>query len=323
MVEPVEKAFDVIVAGSCVADLVCRPVPHDIPIGEKVLHEVEPIQMIPGGITANAGISLAKLGCKTGVFTYVGADHFGQMMRVIFEERGVDVTALYTHPEAPTSTTAVLISGDGERSFLHAKGAPKRMDLRAYYKNMEQLESAKYFLWAYYGLNPQIEGCLPRLFEELRMRGTRTAIDAAGDGGGMKPLDEMLPHLDVYVPSYHEASHQTGEKKVEKILQMYRDCGAPGIVGVKLGKKGAVLSEKAGELVEVKAVDPPGEVVDTTGAGDCFYAGLLAGLVDGYSLEGAGRLAAAAGACAVTALGGWCGTRARAFTNQLAGLVDV
>ncbi|WP_200761584.1 carbohydrate kinase family protein [Poriferisphaera corsica] len=323
MAEQVEKEIDVIVAGSCVADLVCRPVPHDIPIGEKVLHEIEPIQMIPGGITANAGITLARLGCKTSVFTYVGADHFGRMMRVIFEERGVDVSAMYTHPEAPTSTTAVLISDDGERSFLHAKGAPKLMDLRAYYKNMEQLESAKYFLWAYYGLNPQIEGCLPKLLEELRMRGTKTAIDAAGDGGGMKPLEEMLPHLDVYVPSYHEAKNQTGKKDVEKILKVYRDCGAPGILGVKLGKEGAVLSGADGELIEIDAVDAPGEVVDTTGAGDCFYAGLLTGLVDGYTLEGAGRLAAAAGACAVTALGGWCGTRARAYTNQLAGFVDV
>ncbi|QQE11045.1 carbohydrate kinase family protein [Planctomycetota bacterium] len=318
----IDKTFDVIVAGSCVADILCRPVPHDIPIGDKVLHEVDPIQVIPGGITSNTGISLAKLGCKTAVFTYVGDDNFGRIMRSIFEEKNVDTSSVYTHPEAPTSTTAVLISDDGERSFLHAQGAPKRMDLRAYFKNMQQLEKAQYFLWAYYSLNPQIEYDLPKLLEELRLRGTKTAIDAAGTGGTMHPLDEMLPHLDLYVPSLTEASHQTGKTDPEKIIKTYRDCGAPGILGIKLGSDGAILADENDNIYRIDAVDPPETIVDSTGAGDCFYAGLLAGLVDGYSLEDAGKLAAAAGACAVTALGGWCGTRARSFTNKLAGLPE-
>ena len=65
-----------------------------------------------------------------------------------------------------------------------------------------------------------------------------------------------------------------------------------------------MLSGKAGEFTMIPAVAAPGPVVDTTGAGDSFYAGLLAGLLKGFTLEQAGRLGTAAGACCVTSLGG-------------------
>src|SRR5205807_225705 len=116
-------------------------------------------------------------------------------------------------------------------------------------------------------------------------------------------LDKALPHLDVYVPSHNEGEHQTGLADPRKIIDAYRECGAPGVLGVKLGSKGALLSDRAGSYIEVGAVKPPGDVVDTTGAGDSFYAGLLTGLLRGMSVADAGRLAAATGACCVTGLG--------------------
>src|SRR5690606_27092181 len=121
----------------------------------------------------------------------------------------------------------------------------------------------------------------------------RTALDAAGRGGTMQPLDRILPNLDVYVPSLAEAQHQTGLSDPQRMIEMYRDCGAPGLLGVKLGRQGVLLSPAAGEYIHVPVVQPPGEVIDTTGAGDSFYAGLLAGLLRGLSVEQAGRLGAA------------------------------
>ena len=61
-------------------------------------------------------------------------------------------------------------------------------------------------------------------------------------------------------------------------------------------------------------------MVDTTGAGDCFYAGLLCGLLQGRSAADAGRLGAAVAAWSVTAVGGSTGVRDLMSTTRLAGL---
>ena len=134
----------------------------------------------------------------------------------------------------------------------------------------------------------------------------------------MQPLDRILPELDVYFPSLAEAQHQTGKSDPHEIVDTYRDCGAPGLLGVKLGEKGALLSSRSGEYLTIPAVSAPGPIVDTTGAGDSFLAGMLTGLLADLSLEECGRLAAAAGACCVTAAGASAGIRSLKETMILA-----
>jgi len=125
----------------------------------------------------------------------------------------------------------------------------------------------------------------------------------------------------VFVPSLHEASAQTGLHEPEEILQRYREAGAPGVIGVKLGAEGALLSwADGGEVLHIPARVPPGEVVDSTGAGDAFLGGLITGLERGLSLAEAGRLGAAAGACAVTGRGGFSGVLEASQVWDLAGL---
>ena len=104
------------------------------------------------------------------------------------------------------------------------------------------------------------------------------------------------------------------------MIEAFRDAGARGFLGIKLGERGAVLSPLPGEIFEVPAIAPPGPVVDTTGAGDCFYGGLLAGILRGMPPQDAARLAAAAGACCVTGLGATAAIRNFDETARLAGL---
>jgi sugar/nucleoside kinase (ribokinase family) len=126
--------------------------------------------------------------------------------------------------------------------------------------------------------------------------------------------------LDVYVPSLNEALSQTGLTDPQKIIDTYRNCGAPGLLGVKLGSRGAMLSPAADEYIDVPCIAAPGPVVDTTGAGDSFYAGLLVGLLRGMKPLQAGLLGAATGACCVTGLGATAGLRGFDETMRLAGL---
>ena len=242
------------------------------------------------------------------------------LVRRRLEAEAVDCSRLLTHPTAATSTTAVLIDPSGERSFAHCVGAPKLMDKAMFLANLDLFARSRMMLVGYYSLMPNLEPDLPEVLAAIRQTGCRTALDAAGSGGTMQPLDRILPHVDVYVPSHAEATHQTGQTDPRRIIEAYRSCGALGLLGVKLGSKGALLSPAAGKYVEIACVPPPGPVVDTTGAGDCFFAGLLTGLLKGLDVERSGRLAAATGACCVTGFGATAGVRAYEETARLAGV---
>lgn len=313
--------IDCVVCGSCVVDILCRPVKLDSPIGRSVLHQCEPIMLAAGGIASNAGVTMARLGMRVAAFSYLGRDAWAPVVRNLYRAEGIDDSPLVEHETAATSTTVVLIDETGERSFYHCVGAPKLIDARAYLDRLDLFARSRMMLIGYYGLMPNLENDLPEVLHRIRETGCRTAMDSAGSGGTMKPLDKILPRLDVWVPSLNEAKHQTGLEDPVRIIEMYRNCGAPGLLGVKLGgKRGVLLSPKAGEYVEVPSCDPPGPVVDTTGAGDSFFAGLVTGLLRGLSPYEAGRLGAAAAACCVTVLGGSGGGRDYALTSRLAGL---
>jgi sugar/nucleoside kinase (ribokinase family) len=315
-----KKTIDCVICGSCVVDILVHPVPLDTAIGGGRLLTVNPIEVTTGGIVSNAGIAMSRLGMNVEAFSYVGNDQWSSTLRQRYQQEQLGADHLVTHADAPTSTTAVLIDESGERSFAHCVGAPKLMDRRFFLDHLDVFAASRMMLLGYYSLMPKLEGDLPEIMAVLRENGCRTALDAAGDGGSLQPLDRILPQLDVYVPSQAEAVHQTGREDPREIIETLRDCGAPGLLGVKLGARGALLQSSGGDWIEIEPVAPPGDVVDTTGAGDSFYAGLLTGMLRGMDEQSAGRLAAACGACCVTGLGATGGLRDYAFTAKLAGL---
>jgi 2-dehydro-3-deoxygluconokinase len=146
------------------------------------------------------------------------------------------------------------------------------------------------------------------------------ALETAGNGGTLAQVAPALPLVDVYVPSLDEARHQTGLDDPRAIVECYRSHGAPGLVGVKLGTRGTLLSPSAGAWLEIPCVTAPGPVVDTTGAGDSLLAGLLTGLLRGMTPRDACLLGAATAACCVTGLGATEGLRGYDETARLAGL---
>jgi len=312
--------FDCIVCGSCVLDILVRPVPLDSPVGDGSLVRVDPIEIVPGGIVSNAGIALARLGHSVAAMTYTGEDDWAEVLRRKYNEAGVDIENLVTLPGSRTSVTAVMIDEAGRRSFAHCVGAPKKLDKAFFLNRLDVFAKSRVALFGYYPLMPRLLDDLPEVFAAIRETGCQTALDAAGGGGEMSPLDQILPHLDYYVPSLTEAEDQTGVSEPRAILKTYRKAGAKGLTGVKLGDQGALLSPAAGEYCQIDPVSPPGEIVDTTGAGDTFFAGLLSGAMHGLSVAAAGRLAAAVGACCVTGIGATAAIRPFGETVKLAGL---
>lgn len=320
MNDSTEREWDCVTCGLATVDIVARPVPLERAIGRARLVPCDRIAATTGGLVSNSGVALAKLGLRTTALAYVGDDPWAELVRGRYQAAGLDTTHLVTHPTAGTPVTIVLVDESGERSFVFELGAASDFGAEVCRTRRELFTRSRSLLYGYYSLVPERDAEIAEIFALARNAGCLTALDAAGSGGGLTPLDRILPHCDIYFPSLAEARHQTGLDDPHAMLARYRELGARGIVGLKLGAAGALLSDPTGGVRSLAPVVPPGPVVDTTGAGDAFFAGLLAGLLRGLTLDDAGRLAAAAGACCVTGLGASAGLRDFAETSRLAGL---
>ena len=312
------SGFDCVVCGTCVADILVRPVPLSTPVGAGRLFHVDPIEATTGGIVCNSGIAMRRLGLRVAAVSLVGTDPWGDFVRGRLAAEGIDAAGIESHPSLATSTTAVLIDPSGERSFAHHVGAPHALDLAFIRRHTHLWSRSRVALVGYVGLLPALEPVLAEALATIRAGGGLMALETGGDGGTLAALAPALEHVDLYVPSLDEAMHQTGLRDPREIVACYRSHGAAGIVGVKLGAQGVVLSPQAGAWLEIPCVPAPGPVADTTGAGDSFLAGLLAGVVRGMPLEEAGLLGAATAACCVTGLGAVAGLKSFEETAALA-----
>lgn len=312
------NAIDCIVCGTCVADILVRPVPLSQPVGAGRLFHVEPIEVTTGGIVCNTGTAMRRLGMRIAASSLVGDDLWGGVVRSRLAAEGIDASALEPHPSLATSTTAALIDPSGERSFAHHVGAPQAIDLVFIRRQVAHFGNSRMALVGYFGLLPSLEPTLADALATIKATGCRVALETGGSGGELAQLAPALPHVDIYVPSLDEAVHQTGLSDPTEIIGCYRHHGAAGIVGVKLGTRGTLLSPSAGDVFQIPCVPAPGPVVDTTGAGDSFLAGLLTGILRGMPLREAGLLGAATAACCVTGLGATAGLRSFDETLALA-----
>jgi sugar/nucleoside kinase (ribokinase family) len=310
----------VILCGTCVADILVRPVPLAVPPGAGKLFHVDPIRVTTGGIVCNTGTAMARLGMKVAASSLVGSDVWGEVIRATLAGEGIATEALEASDTVATSTTAFLIDPSGERSFAHHGGAAASIDLAFIRRQLPHFAAARLALVGYLGLLPGLEPDLTEALAKIRSTGCLVALETAGNGGTLAQVARALELVDVYVPSLDEACHQTGLDDPRAIIGCYRSHGAPGLVGVKLGTRGTLLSPNEGEWFEIPCFQAPGPVVDTTGAGDSLLAGLLTGLLRGMPAREAGLLGAATAACCVTGLGATEGLRGFDETARLAGL---
>ena len=160
------------------------------------------------------------------------------------------------------------------------------------------------------------DGCV-RLLRAARERGITTSLDTSWDGSGRwHRVVPYLAHLDVFCPSLVEARQVSGRESAEDVAAWVLDHGTTAAV-IHAGADGAyVASPSFTGWLPAFAVD----VVDTTGAGESFDAGLVYGLSVGWPIEAATRLACATGALATTRAGAIGGVGSLDVAVTLAGL---
>jgi sugar/nucleoside kinase (ribokinase family) len=307
--------LDVVCVGNLVADLIVRPV--DALPSRGALTMVDAIDLRAGGCALTTAIVLGRLEAKVAMLGMVGNDMFGQFLVDELTEAGVDGRGVVRHPSVASVATVVVVDSQGERTYLHAPGVGALLSRHDLPDDLLFAGRALHIAGAL--INPGIDGKpTARILEEARARGILTSLDTAFDPTGRwERVHAALPHLDVFAPGYPEAKEIAGRDDPAAIGAWARDRGASAVI-VKLGAAGAYVDapEYRG-FVEPIRVD----VVDATGAGESFNAGLLYGLTAGWPLERAVRLGTATGALAVTQIGAAAGATSLADAMALAGLV--
>jgi len=265
----------------------------------KTQINTQSIRFMPGGGAANTSSALAQMGIRTSIFAKVGDDLNGQFLRGELVKSGVDVSQIRASPRENTPFTFVGVHPDGDRSFIHTPGANLSFSRRDF--DLEALYDCRFLLYQDMFVLPKLDQAASKLLAGARRRGITTLLDECyGLGPKRKIFEAALPYCDVAIPSCDDMQVLYPGMKPIDIARHLRARGARRVV-LKLGARGClVATEKETALVPSRAR----RIVDTTGAGDCFNAGFIAGLAHGLSDLQAARVGAAAAAACIRSLGG-------------------
>lgn len=288
--------IDLLVVGDANPDLVMTG--DVVPAFGQAEQVVDTARILIGGSGAITACGAARLGLRTAFVGAVGDDVFGRFMLDALSQRGVDTSACVVTDAAPTGITVILSRGE-DRAILTSTGAMRRLRVDAL--DPAAIERARHVHVSSFFLLRELAEELPRLFERARGGGATTSIDpnwdplGEWDGG----LLELLGATDVFLLNSAEARAITGLDDVDVAAQALAGRGA--IVAVKFGQGGGLAIEDD-DVVRSESI--PVQVVDTTGAGDSFDAGFLAGRLAGWTLDRCLSLAVACGSLSTRAEGG-------------------
>jgi ribokinase len=277
-----------------------------------------------GAITACAA---AAQGLRVAVCAVIGDDPIGEWTAEQLRGHGVDVSGVIRRPGRQTGLSVVLTRAGGDRAILTYSGTMTELsaaDIRG-----GALSSARHVHASSFFLQRGLQAGLPALLRTARGAGATTSLDTGwapdGEWASVRPalgdLDFLLPNaaecaqLAVALGLAPGPSGGNGTSALPAARALHRLGPA---VAVKLGADGAVaVAPDGGTRVRGRSVTP----VDTTGAGDCFNAGFIAGVLDGSTTTEALKRAVASGSFAVTGWGGTGRLATRAEAIRAAGLL--
>ncbi|MFI6508904.1 carbohydrate kinase family protein [Streptosporangium sp. NPDC050855] len=287
----------VVTLGVHIVDVLARPV-ESIPAGQDT-HLLEQIRVTAAGAAAGTAVDLAALGVPVASVGAIGDDELGDLLVMIMERRGVDVSGIVRRTGEQTAASILPIRPDGGRPSFHVPGA--NLGLSTADVGRERILGARIVhlggmdvTWGLYD-----PGFLA-LLDEARAAGTIVTMDLLSNMPDlMQGVRTFLGHVDYLLPNEEQALMMSGASGAEEAATALLAEG-PSAVLVTLGAEGSLIASKEG-ITRVPALDVP--VVDTTGCGDAYCAGFIAGLADGLDVAGAARLGTALAARVAGGLG--------------------
>ena len=294
---------DIVNVGICTVDIIGRTIDDFPPPGGLRLFDA--MTLTTGGNATNCSIAMAKMGIPCDIIAKVGRDALGDFVRSEAVRHGIGIDGLITADDSHTSFTFVCVLSHGERSFFHTMGTNGTL---AYDDiDLDLIRRAKYCFVTGTMVMRTFDGeQTARLLAEAQRAGVITLLDtvytdAATPQQWRDAIEPCLPHLDYFIPSQAEARAVTGEDDPSAITKCFQSKGCRHAV-VKMDATGAFCRDADGRETMVPAyrVD---NVVDTTGAGDCWSAGFIVGLRQGESMPAAAALGNAVAAHCIQAPG--------------------
>ncbi|CAG9466930.1 unnamed protein product [Pedinophyceae sp. YPF-701] len=312
------KDAPLVVVGSANCDLVLSL--DRVPDAGETL-AARSLETHPGGKGANQAAAAACLGQRTCFVGQVGDDSSGTYMRHELAARGVDLAALRSVPGVPTGTAVIMLDQTGENRIIIVGGANTHLP----WDHLPQREGAGSAgaLIAGAGallLQREVPGTEVNVAaaQAARAAGVHVVLDCGGQEGPLE--DGLLEACDTISPNETELARMTGlptatDAEVLAAAESMLSDGKRQVL-VKLGSKGSVLVRSGEEPIRQPAIPAP-EVVDTTGAGDCFTAAFAVAFLEGKAPAECMRFAAAAASLCVRRMGAMSSMPSRAEVEAL------
>ena len=290
----------VTVLGAHILDVLGRPV-EAIPPGQGSARLAE-IRATAAGTAAGAGVDLAKLGASVLAVGAIGDDLLGDMVAAAMARHGVDTSGLSRKSGVQTSATILPIRANGERPALHVPGATSLLELADI--DLDRVRRSRALLiGAPDALGDIVGDGLARVVAAARAGGALVAVDVLHPGRP-RDLDRiagLLAAADWFLPNGDQLLALTGRDDLTSAIADVLALGTGGLA-VTLGADGCVVAWRGGgSPVSLPAIEV--DVVDTTGCGDGFTAGMLAGLLLAVGPVDAAWLGIACGSLVATGLG--------------------
>lgn len=263
---------------------------------EHIYGRMAPGRETSGGSAANTVAGLAALGLRTGFIGQVAEDQLGEVFAHDIRALGVEFLTPPSQGDAATARCLILVTPDAQRTMNTFLGASQYLPATALDANQVQTAAILYlegYLWDPEEPRAAMEHAIAlargagrkvafTLSDSFCVERHRDGFNALIDAG----------KIDILFANEDEIISLTRTNDVDAALEAV--AGKLPLLVVTRSEKGA-LAVAGGRRVEVPA-EPVGKVVDTTGAGDLFAAGFLAGQIQGRSLEHSLRMGAIAAA---------------------------
>ncbi|MFZ4382113.1 MAG: adenosine kinase [Sandarakinorhabdus sp.] len=298
------RRFDILAIGNAIVDvisseppafLIDRGIPHgsmrliDAAEAEALYAAMAPGRQISGGSAANTVAGAAGLGVRTAFVGRVADDQLGEFFTHDIRAAGVHFATAPATGGRPTGRCLIVVTPDGERTMNTYLGACQELDAADLDAELVAASGILYlegYLW-----DPAApRAAMQAAIRQAREAGNKVAFTLSdvfcvtGHRGDFRDL--LSSHVDIMFGNENEVKslYQTDDLDAAMAELAKHAC----ITVVTRSEKGAVVVG-GGHRYEV-AGEKVAQVVDTTGAGDLFAGGFLAGLVQGRSLPDCARM---------------------------------